>query len=348
MNLLRLFVFTFGLSISWYFYCSLVFVNVLAAALKYLSVFFLLSTIHAAFHGDIYLDFVKRPFTRSHVLYWLSGLNKVIFAATLVFAVDQALYIQVWEQERIILMIFAGLLFAAVIISCVFPRKRIDAYFNLFLLIATATIGRELYRVYAAPPIQNAVVLAAPFDQEFAVLSGGNSRLNNMKKMHRDHPRVNAIHLIATPSQYTVPREGVEAYGYTFGQTILAPCSGQVIDRVNTIPDNPPRQTARDQGPGNYIVIEKEQDQYVVLAHLKQNSIQVEVGEQVTVGQSIAQCGKSGFVTEASLFLVVFDKPNVFDPRSRSQMIFFEGVKLLGTSDPEGVYYPQRGDYFIP
>lgn len=45
---------------------------------------------------------------------------------------------------------------------------------------------------------------------------------------------------------------------------------------------------------GNAIIIEHANSEYSLVAHLRNNSILVEVGDTVETGEMIAQCGNSG------------------------------------------------------
>jgi murein DD-endopeptidase MepM/ murein hydrolase activator NlpD len=49
---------------------------------------------------------------------------------------------------------------------------------------------------------------------------------------------------------------------------------------------------------------------FVTLAHLREGSIQVGVGDQVAAGQQIAECGNSGNSTQPHLHIQVTDTPD--------------------------------------
>lgn len=93
---------------------------------------------------------------------------------------------------------------------------------------------------------------------------------------------------------------------YCYGQDILAPADGTVIEVGQGSPDSditPNRDVsckARDMR-GNYILLRHAEKEYSLLAHLQPGSIRVSVGSQVRRGEEIARCGNSGNTTEPHL-----------------------------------------------
>lgn len=81
---------------------------------------------------------------------------------------------------------------------------------------------------------------------------------------------------------------------FCFGLPILAPASGTVVYIENQVHDNIPGETYVKQPWGNYILIQREDGYFVLLAHLKQYSVQVVIGTKIDVGQVVAACGNSG------------------------------------------------------
>ena len=55
---------------------------------------------------------------------------------------------------------------------------------------------------------------------------------------------------------------------------------------------------------GNYVALRlAETDTYLVIAHLKQGSVAVKVGDVVTEGQLLGQCGNSGNTSEPHIHI---------------------------------------------
>lgn len=91
---------------------------------------------------------------------------------------------------------------------------------------------------------------------------------------------------------------------YGWGAPVSAPAGGKVVRAVHDLPDNgkgkPPAFT-REQflaNPalmwGNHVEIDHGNGEYSLLAHMKQGSVKVKVGDLVKAGQQVGQMGFSG------------------------------------------------------
>ena len=110
-----------------------------------------------------------------------------------------------------------------------------------------------------------------------------------------------------------------------FGLPILAPCSGRVVVAHDGEPDHEARRSApallsyaltqarrvRGGAPaiaGNHVVIAMgEGGPFVLLAHLRQGSVRVAVGDEVVEGHAVGACGNSGNSTAPHVHLQVTD-----------------------------------------
>ncbi|MDX8389686.1 MAG: urea transporter [Mariprofundaceae bacterium] len=89
--------------------------------------------------------------------------------------------------------------------------------------------------------------------------------------------------------------DGVTLQDYfCFGLPIVSPVEGYVVQTNDRLEDNQPGHVDMENNWGNYILIRMPQGLYLLLAHLKQGSIDVDVGSYLRPGQSLAQCGSSG------------------------------------------------------
>jgi len=112
---------------------------------------------------------------------------------------------------------------------------------------------------------------------------------------------------------------------FGFGQPILAPADGIVVDvhdgevdhvgrrsQLALLPYALGQSTRLRQGvnaiAGNHLTIAlRERRAFVALAHLRAGSFRVAVGDAVTTGQPIAECGNSGNSTEPHVHMQVMD-----------------------------------------
>lgn len=114
-----------------------------------------------------------------------------------------------------------------------------------------------------------------------------------------------------------------------FGRPVLAPADGTVVlvhdgeidhegrrSQLALVPYMLGQAARLRQGvaaiAGNHLVIAlRDGGSFVALVHLRNRSIRVAVGDQVTEGQPIAECGNSGNSTEPHLHLQVMDSPDL-------------------------------------
>lgn len=95
---------------------------------------------------------------------------------------------------------------------------------------------------------------------------------------------------------------GVENY-YIFGTQVVAPCDGEIARVEDGHPDQKIGLIDLEYNWGNYVMIRTPAGHYVLLAHLKQNSIAVKLGSWVYEGQPLAMAGNSGHSYEPHLHL---------------------------------------------
>lgn len=116
---------------------------------------------------------------------------------------------------------------------------------------------------------------------------------------------------------------------FAFGRPILAPADGIVVDVHDGEVDHVGRRSQLALVPyalgqsmrlrqgvnaiaGNHLTIAlPEGGGFVALAHLRAGSFRVAVGEAVTAGQAIAECGNSGNSTEPHVHMQVMDSPDL-------------------------------------
>lgn len=171
------------------------------------------------------------------------------------------------------------------------------------------------------------IILASPFEDRWFVAAGGPD------------PRHNH-HLVASDQYFAY--DFLREEGEEWDQPILAPCNGMVVHVENRQEDAPPAQARRERERpfGNYVSIETPRG-YVILAHLKQGSVTVRVGETVRRGDTIGRCGNSGNTTRSHLHLHAQDQPSqsigvangvpvAFTDRLRSEPLLLEYGDKIG------------------
>lgn len=116
---------------------------------------------------------------------------------------------------------------------------------------------------------------------------------------------------------------------FAFGQPILAPADGRVVAAHDGEIDHEARRSQLTLVPyalgqlarlrqgvaaiaGNHLIIAlPDRGAFVALVHLRAASLRVAVGDPVTAGQPIAECGNSGNSTQPHLHLQVMDSQDL-------------------------------------
>lgn len=123
-----------------------------------------------------------------------------------------------------------------------------------------------------------------------------------------------------------------------FGVPVLAPAEGRVVMAVSTEPDGIPHSDNATSQLGNVVVIElTESKTYLVLSHLKQNSLTVKTGDSVNKGDVIGAVGNSGSSSEPHLH-IHHQRQNPVT----NTMLLSEGLPLLFYTK-EGNFVPKGG-----
>lgn len=104
---------------------------------------------------------------------------------------------------------------------------------------------------------------------------------------------------------------------HAYGQPILAPADGEVVEVIDGVRDATRVGTGWiDWGAphigGNSVTIRHAPDEFSHLAHLVPGSIRVRPGQRVRRGEVVGACGNSGHSTEPHLHFQIQDHPDFF------------------------------------
>ena len=181
-------------------------------------------------------------------------------------------------QVDIMIAVFgAGLVLLAAL--AVVPRRRVYLATNMAVVLLSGFVGFQL--VQASVSLTGAVVLDSPLTGEWFVLNGGRSVLLNGHAPNES----NAVDFVRLGENGRTHRGGSGAplADYAgFGESLLAPADGQIVEVTDRFPDNPP---GTNSDHANHLVIDIGGGRYVLMAHLKQGSVTVQVGDDVRTGQ---------------------------------------------------------------
>ncbi len=185
--------------------------------------------------------------------------------------------------------------------------------------------------------VQPAVHIRLPVNQPVIVAWGGDSVEENY---HVTVPFERwAYDLLAHPAALKSP--DLEDYGI-FGQTVIAPVDGTIVDVRDDMPDLPAGTELDDPNIhemlGNYVFIQiEETETYLVIAHLMSDSVTVQPGQFVIEGTPIARVGNSGSTSEPHIH-IHHQRQNP----ARSNFMLAEGLPLF-FRDIDGPPMPTGG-----
>ncbi len=167
----------------------------------------------------------------------------------------------------------------------------------IFKILLVLFFGYDSYWVYKGliKP-EKSVELAFPFKKgTYAVFSGGGSKLLNR---HFDfHPYWYAVDIVKINSYGRMWNNSLflksnilQDYPI-YNDTVYSPCNGIILETNKNVVDN---QIGMLTERSNFVRIKISDKYEVMLAHLKQNTIRVDSGDYVKLGEPIGLIGNSG------------------------------------------------------
>ncbi len=147
---------------------------------------------------------------------------------------------------------------------------------------------------------QTKTELELPFNDEWWVFWGGRSvEVNYHAALKEQRFALDIVQRI-NASTHTGNGTQNEDY-YCFGKQLNAPGNGKIVMIINDIYDNVPGQFNESTPTGNLVVIDHENGEFSLLAHFKNGSIIVSVGDSILKGQELGKAGNSGNSSEPHL-----------------------------------------------
>jgi murein DD-endopeptidase MepM/ murein hydrolase activator NlpD len=187
---------------------------------------------------------------------------------------------------------------------------------------------------------RNKTQMALPFHGEWRVDWGGTAVEQNYHNRYRNMK--GAIDFSKVDAQgRTFSRQGKENEDYySFGQPILAPCTGTVVKVVSGVKDNRIGRTNASRTYGNTVVMRTNNQEYLLFAHLRQQSILVKEGQRLNRGDTVAQCGNSGYSKQPHLHFIVQNVADLFHPTGARS--YFDDILVDGAVKQD--YSPVKGE----
>ena len=278
--------------------------------------------------GQLELGLLRHPLRREMRTHLVQGLNIWLCCGLLggVLAAGGVHYARIGfslnaAQFNVVVAAFAaGLVLLAAL--AVVPRRRVYVATNVVVALLSGFLAFQLVQI--STPSSNAIVLDAPLAGEWFVLNGGRSVLLNGHSPNES----NAVDFQRFGTNGRTHTGGGDAplTDYPgFGMPVLAPADGRIIEVTDGYADTPP---GTNGDHANNLVVDIGAGRYVVLAHLKQGSVTVQVGDVVRRGQPLAAVGNTGHTNEPHLHLQIQDSPTGKEDADRTYPMAFRNVHI--------------------
>lgn len=135
--------------------------------------------------------------------------------------------------------------------------------------------------------------LRLPFNGSWMVLQGGRTVYDNAFAATDDHRYTTSFIAVKDGVPYENTGRKNSDY-YCWGQPVLSPAAGLVIQSSGNYADHPPGRMPEIQSRGNYVVIAHGNNEFSLIPYLKAGSLKVRNGQRVKQGEVVGECGDSG------------------------------------------------------
>jgi murein DD-endopeptidase MepM/ murein hydrolase activator NlpD len=197
------------------------------------------------------------------------------------------------------------------------------------------------YEEQAEPTLaRNTTAMSLPFKGEWTVFWGGDTKALNYHVVSTFQK--NAFDIVINDSSgksFKTTGKTNEDY-YAFGQPLLAPCDAEIVLAVDGIKDNIPGAVNPMYIVGNSVLLKTKNNEYILFAHFKQNSLKVRQGDLVKRGQLLGLCGNSGNSSEPHLHFHLQDIEDF--NKATGIKCYFDKLQVNGTLKID--YSPVKGD----
>lgn len=190
---------------------------------------------------------------------------------------------------------------------------------------------------------QTRTPLRLPFKGEWFVVWGGRTLDLNYHAADRAQRFAIDVLVYRDGATHDGDPQGLENY-HCWDRPILAPADAKVARSVDRLPDNVIGSTDANNPAGNHVVLDFGNGEFGFLAHLRQGSVAVRAGDNVTAGQEIGRCGNSGNTSEPHLHFHLQTTPVLGD--GEGLPAFFEDYVADGSVVERGE--PVKGQIVSP
>jgi murein DD-endopeptidase MepM/ murein hydrolase activator NlpD len=173
----------------------------------------------------------------------------------------------------------------------------------------------------------NITKMILPFHEEWTASWGGITEEDNYHVAHNNQKFAYDFLIKKEGKTFDGDADKNESY-YAFGKQIIAPCDATVVKVIRDVKDNVPGVLNPGQVSGNTVILKTKNDEFILFAHFKENTIRVMENQIVKQGDMLGLCGNSGNSSEPHLHVSL---QNVADMNiATGGKLFFEEIKVDG------------------
>lgn len=186
---------------------------------------------------------------------------------------------------------------------------------------------------------RNSTKMSLPFNEEWDVFWGGTKVEDNYHVAYNNQK--GAYDLVIRKNGKTHKTDGrTNKDYYVFGKEIIAPVDATVVKIIRGVEDNIPGKMNPAQVTGNTVILKTTNNEFIVLAHFKKQSIKVKRNQKVKKGELLGLCGNSGNSSEPHLHISL---QNVEDMNiATGAKLYFDNIKVNGKVKQD--YIPVKND----
>lgn len=299
--------------------------------------------------GELEYGLLRHPLRPELRPYLAQAIARLCFlgllAVALVGGTLGALDVLISDDTARLLRLAFWLSLAVLAVVALVPHTRVYVLTNILLALGVLFLSLEVARMYLPP--RNPVTIAMPFTGEWYVVSGGRGPFVNDHWTTSSQRNALDIIQVVNRSSHRDDSKQLTSY-YAFGKPLLAPADGRITVLDDSRPDLAIGDSDRRHPEGNYLVMDIGGGRYVMMGHIKHGSALVDVGDQVRLGQPLAQVGNSGNTSEPHLHVQVQNVGTFEDADAgiRTYPILFRNAVLVrgGEADAPADVDARRND----
>jgi hypothetical protein len=199
------------------------------------------------------------------------------------------------------------------------PDNPVNIFLPVILSVMELYLLAELVKIFIVimKKDKSSTEIAFPFKNGiYLVTDGGNSRISRLMNYHyysvtHKKKKTNKSMLYATD----IVRIDNKKYKWLplensdypiFNENVYSPMDGIIAKVVNGIPDNEPYAGNYPYNTGNTVVIQKD-NYFLLLGHLKNDSIVVSEGDTIHTNEIIGSAGNSGWTERPHLHMQLIE-----------------------------------------